>query len=267
MKKSGETFPGHQSESGVFIGTSGWTYDHWLGRFYPENLPRKRWFEYYCEHYRTVELNASFYRIPTIKAVEGWERRSPPDFVFSIKISRLITHVHKLHNCEREIDWFFTNFAPLRPKIGVYLAQLPPTLKCNPELIANFSRLLPKEAWPMAFEFRNASWYNEEVYSALRELGFSFCIHDMAGHQTDRIVTAEPVYLRFHGYGSRYGGNYPGAVLLDWAKWIKAASRKHGRVFGFFNNDINACAVKNSRTLKAMTGSVLPSVKVMAEPG
>ncbi len=235
--------------SRIFIGTSGWTYDHWVGRFYPQNLPRKKWFEYYCARYPAVELNASFYRIPTIKAIQGWHSRSPEDFRFSVKISRLITHVHRLKDCEREIDWFFRNFEPLHSKIGVYLAQLPPTLKCNPELIRNFKKLLPPKSRPLTFEFRNASWYTPETYAALRELGFSFCIHDMSGLDTGRIIAADPVYIRFHGYDSQYGGDYPESVLREWAKWIKSASRKHTRVYGFFNNDINACAVKNSAEL------------------
>ena len=152
----------------VLLGTSGWSYDHWKERFYPQNLSRNKWFEYFTEQFDTVELNASFYRIPTVKITEGWKERSPDGFRFSVKVSRLITHVKKLKDCRKELEWFFSVFEPLKEKVCIYLLQLPPNLKVDIPRLEDFSKLLPSEN-NYAFEFRNPTWYSEEVYEFLSE--------------------------------------------------------------------------------------------------
>ena len=240
----------------IHLGTSGWTYPHWKGKFYPEGLAQKKWFDYYCSRFSTVELNASFYRIPSAAAVESWEKRSPPDFRFAVKISRLISHVKKLRNCEKETEWFFSTFAPLAHRIGAFLLQLPPSLKCNPELVGSFVRQTATRV-PIAVEFRNSTWYNDEVYAALKEFGCIFCIHDMNECPTERIVLSKTAYVRFHGYQARYGGDYPSGALADWGRWIKRQAKDGTKVFGYFNNDVDGFAVKNCMTLRAMVGETV----------
>ena len=240
-------------EAKLYIGTSGWTYDHWKGVFYPETLSSRLWLEYYCRQFDAVELNASFYRIPKVAVVEGWNKRTPEGFCFAVKVSRLISHMKRLKNCDHEMEWFFSTFKPLEPKIGVFLVQLPPSLKCDPCLIESFSSHLPPKI-PFAFEFRNKSWYNDETYDVLRKNHLAFCIHDMQGCPTDRTVTADTVYVRFHGCGARYGGDYPEEVLADWAVWIREQRNEAQRIFCFFNNDFQGFAVKNSLRLRELVG-------------
>jgi uncharacterized protein YecE (DUF72 family) len=237
----------------VHLGTSGWTYDHWLDRFYPPEIPKKKWFEFYCSHFPTVELNASFYRIPKPAVVEGWEKRSPPGFVFSIKVSRLITHIKRLKNCRKEIDWFFTTFSGLRKKIGAYLFQLPPTLKFDGELLRDFIPQLPRDT-PLVFEFRDSQWLNDETCAILDEYKAGFCIADRGDPATEKRVIGGLAYIRFHGYRVDYGGSYPDAVLRQWALWISAQRKKGITVFAYFNNDRDGFAVQNCLKLREMVG-------------
>jgi uncharacterized protein YecE (DUF72 family) len=237
--------------TGLHLGTSGWTYAHWRGRFYPEKLAQRNWFEFYCRHFGTVELNASFYRIPNAGAVDGWNQRSPDHFRFAIKISRLISHIKRLHDCDHEIRWFFDTFAPLDKKIAIYLLQLPPGAGFDPVLLENFFTRLPSGV-RVAVEFRNKSWYRDETYRLLENTPHAFCIHDWDGLGTERIVIHNTAYIRFHGTESRYAGDYPDEQLNGWASWIKDQLRLNTAVFGYFNNDLNGFAVKNCLKLKEL---------------
>ncbi|KMQ50239.1 hypothetical protein CHISP_2809 [Chitinispirillum alkaliphilum] len=240
------------SSINLLLGTSGWTYEHWKERFYPKELSKQKWFGYYTHHFDTVELNASFYRIPTAKVTQGWFNRSPENFRFAVKFSRLITHVKKLKDCQRELDWFFSVFEPLKEKICIYLIQLPPNLKCDIDRLAGFLKTLPGDN-SYALEFRNTSWYTDKTLELLKAHHVAFCIHDLPGFPSEKIITSENVYIRFHGHESLYGGDYPEEVLKNWAKWIFDIQKKRGKkVMGYFNNDINAYSVKNCLELKGM---------------
>ncbi|MDG5814074.1 DUF72 domain-containing protein [Chitinispirillales bacterium ANBcel5] len=240
----------------VLLGTSGWTYEHWKERFYPPKLAKTRWFEYFAAHFDTVELNASFYRIPTQKATKSWNARSPQNFRFSIKMSRLITHIKKLQNCENELQWFFSVFEPLQEKISVYLIQLPPNLKFDLQRLDNFLQQLPPHN-RYALEFRNPAWYDNQTYQLLRSYDAIFCIHDMEGMKTERVITSSDVYLRFHGHQALYGGDYPDEELERWAGWIASLSREGKGVMGYFNNDLEGYAVKNCTHLKELVAKRL----------
>lgn len=243
-----------QSHSNLYLGTSGWAYKHWKGIFYPDNLPQTRWLEFFCNKFQTVEINATFYHIPSFQTVQSWNNRSPSDFTFSVKMSRLVSHIKKLKNCENELAWFFSVLKPLYSKSGVVLIQLPPVIKFDPGRINEFCSLLPEDL-KFAFEFRNISWYNDETYQLLNRWGHTFCIHDMPGIETGKIVTSDSIYIRFHGFDSAYGGDYPEPVLKTWAEWIKSQLDNGINIFGYFNNDIGGFAVKNCITLKRMTTS------------
>jgi uncharacterized protein YecE (DUF72 family) len=184
--------------AGLHLGTSGWTYTDWRGRFYPEKLAQRQWLAFYCRHFDTVELNASFYRIPSVKAVVGWNQRSPDHFRFAVKVSRLITHVKRLRDCDHEIRWFFETFAPLEKKIGIYLLQLTPSTGFDAVPLGNFLAALPLGV-RVAVEFRNKSWYRDETYRLLEKTGHAFCIHDWDGLRTERIVINDTASVQTEG--------------------------------------------------------------------
>jgi len=234
-----------------FLGTSGWSYNHWRGSFYPDDVPQSRWFEYYSQHFHSVELNSSFYRIPAASTVVSWLRRSPPNFVFCVKVSRLITHTKQLTNCEGECNYFFTIFKPLRDKTGAFLVQVPPSVRFHPALLRDFLCQVPDDI-PVVMEFRHGSWYNDTTYTILSENNALFCIHDMKLIETPRIVTGSAVYIRFHGCFGVSAGNYPQTILFDWATWIEEQRSIGKTVYAYFNNDINGYAVENCRQLQSM---------------
>ncbi|UCF97485.1 MAG: DUF72 domain-containing protein [Spirochaetaceae bacterium] len=232
----------------VRIGTSGWTYKHWKGNFYPENLPQRRWLEYYTEHFNTVELNASFYHIPKASTARGWAERTPANFRFSVKASRLITHVHKLKSCEDTVEWFFRELEPLREKISAFLFQLPPSFSPPPEDLESFIALLPRDN-RYVFELRNPCCYSGPIPELLQRFEVAFCIHDLSGRETPPLANSSLVYIRFHGSGGRYAGSYSDAELEQWATRIRSWNAEGRHVLAYFNNDIEGHAIANARTL------------------
>jgi uncharacterized protein YecE (DUF72 family) len=240
----------------IQIGTSGWTYKHWKGNFYPENLNQRRWLEYYSEHFDTVELNASFYHIPKASTARGWAERTPSTFCFSVKVSRLITHVRKLSNCQDTVEWFFRELQPLRDKVSAFLFQLPPSFSPQPERLESFLSLLP-QGNRYVFELRNPNCYSGAVPQLLERSGMAFCIHDLQGRETPHLVTSTLVYIRFHGTGGRYAGGYSEAELAQWASRIRSWSGEGRDVLVYFNNDIGGHAIRNAQTL---TSKLNPSV-------
>jgi uncharacterized protein YecE (DUF72 family) len=235
----------------IRIGTSGWTYRHWKGSFYPDDVPQKRWLEHYAQHFDTVELNAPFYRIPRASTARGWAERTPPQFRFAVKLSRLITHVRRLNECEDIIEWFFRELEPLRSKICAYLVQLPPSFSPQPEQLERFLFLLPSGN-RYAFELRNPECYSGGVPELLQRHGVAFCIHDLPGRQTPLLITSSLVYIRFHGTAGRYSGGYSDAELEQWASRMRSWSDEGREVLAYFNNDIGGQAVLNSRTLQRL---------------
>lgn len=234
----------------IRIGTSGWTYQHWRGTFYPENLPQREWLEYYAEQFDTVELNASFYRIPKSGVSESWKRRTPDAFRFSVKMSRLITHVHRLEHCEEVMKWFFEALAPLSEKITAFLLQLPPSLCPEPPALRAFLEQLPPGS-RYVFEFRNPDAYRGAIPEILSEHGAGFCIHDLTGLESPLLVTSNLVYVRFHGHRGRYAGSYPDELLYEWVKRIMVWTEQGRDVLCYFNNDIGGNAVHNAQTLRS----------------
>jgi uncharacterized protein YecE (DUF72 family) len=235
----------------IRIGTSGWTYRHWRGDFYPDKLPQKRWLEYYAGRFQTVELNASFYHIPRSSTARSWAERTPPQFRFAVKVSRLITHVHKLGNCQETVEWFFRELEPLSAKISAYLFQLPPSFAPRPERLESFLSLLPPDNF-YVFELRNRGCYSGALPELLERSGVAFCIHDLPGLATPQLVTSSRVYIRFHGRGERYAGGYPDSELAEWASRIRDWSGEGKEVLVYFNNDLDGHAPRDARTLREM---------------
>ena len=234
----------------VYIGTCGFYYDDWKGVFYPENLSKTKYLDFYIEHFDTVELNSTFYHLPKQKTVIHWREKAREGFLYSLKAYRGITHYKKLKDVKEDLYLYLHLIKPLKPFLGIVLFQLPPSLKKDILLLADFLALLPS-SFEYAIEFRSDSWYEEDVFDLLKRYEIAFCIHDFSKKITPLITTSKNVYIRFHGPSGRYRGSYEDSYLKEWAKRIKELSEKNLRVFCFFNNDFEGNAVLNAKTLKS----------------
>lgn len=231
------------------VGTSGWHYDHWRLRFYPPGLAKSRWLEFYAQHFSTVELNASFYRLPSEKAYRAWYEQSPPGFLFAVKASRLITHYRRLRDVEEALALFYARATLLREKLGPILYQLPPDLRRDDATLEGFLRQLPAELRHVV-EFRHPSWFAEPVYELLARYRTAFCVFDLADLPCPRVATAPLVYVRFHGAAGKYWGAYGEEGTAYWASEIKDLASGRGEVFAYFNNDAEAQAVRDAALLR-----------------
>ncbi len=245
------------------IGTSGWHYDHWRDRFYPERLAKAKWLDYYARFFSTVELNASFYRLPTEKAFERWRDTSPPGFVFAIKASRLITHYRRLANVEEALATFFSRARLLGAKLGPILYQLPPGLHRDDARLDDFLALLPRDLHHV-LEFRHASWFADSVFDILRRHNAAFCVLSMPDFDCPVLATADFAYVRFHGSQAKYSSLYTDVELDGWAERIRSLSA-NGPVYAYFNNDANAYAVHNALALMQLLGVIARIPQVPAE--
>lgn len=245
----------------IHIGTSGWLYKHWIGRFYPEGSNTKQQWQFYAGHFDTVEINNSFYRWPDRSVFEGWYKNSPQNMLFSVKASRFITHMRKLTQPEAPITKLFDNITALKNKLGPVLFQLPPKWKINVTRLSDFLEALPK-GYRYAFEFRDDTWYHEDIYQLLRQHNCAFCIYQLAGHTSPMKITADFVYVRLHGPTEmKYQGSYNNTALKKWAKQILSWQKEKKDVYFYFDNDQEAYAVFNALTLKTLvkkTGTLKP---------
>ncbi|HEY3875649.1 MAG TPA: DUF72 domain-containing protein [Candidatus Kapabacteria bacterium] len=235
----------------IHIGTSGWQYRHWSGKFYPEKTSPAKMFEQYIKHFDTVELNNSFYHLPPHERFEGWKKKSPPRFRFAVKGSKFITHNKKLHEAEEPLELFIENAKGLGRKLGPILFQTPPSWKINLERLESFLKLLPKRL-RFTFEFRNPTWMTEEVFEMLKQYNAAFCIYELDRFEAPHIVTADTIYIRLHGPDGKYRGSYSNNQLRNWAEEIKEWSNTAKHIYVYFDNDQEANAPKNALTLKSM---------------
>ncbi len=246
-----------KADCDIRIGTSGWYYDHWKELLYPAGLPKSKWFEHYAQHFDTVEINNTFYHLPKAESVKRWYKIAPKDFLYAVKANRYITHIRKLKDASEPLQRFFEIVGILKSRLGPVLYQLPPSLHQNLDLLTSFIKLLPKKR-NAVFEFRHKSWYSEDTYKLLRKFKVGFCIHDMPGKESPRIVTSDTIYIRFHGTTGRYSGNYSKSVLQSWTKWLKKQSKQARGIYIYFNNDAHAHAIKNAKQLKQLLHISIP---------
>lgn len=235
----------------VFVGTSGWHYKHWKGNFYPPKLSAAGMLGYYTEHLKTVEINNSFYRLPTAAAVSNWVKQTPAGFLFSVKASRYITHMKKLLDPEISTFKFFKIAEGFGDKLGPILFQFPSSWQVNEDRLKDFLAALPPNH-RYAFEFRHPSWHDARVYRLLARFHSAVCIFDIDGFQSPLEVTADLVYVRLHGPGRAYQGKYTSDSLATWAKRIELWSRESRDVFLYFDNDQAGYAVQNAMELRDM---------------
>ena len=230
------------------IGCSGWYYDHWRGLFYPEALPKTKWLQFYAQRFNTVELNNSFYHLPSEKAFITWKESTPNNFTFAVKVSRFITHTKRLRNLNSAVENFLSRAYLLQNKLGPLLYQLPPNMKRNDKILESFLSSLPQE-YQHVFEFRHESWLNNSVFKILRRYNANLCIFDMPDFTCPPVITGDIAYVRFHGSTSLYSSCYSDNELSQWAEKIIQLKKRANIVHIYFNNDTEAFAVQNATTL------------------
>jgi uncharacterized protein YecE (DUF72 family) len=236
----------------LYIGTSGWTYDNWRLRFYPEDIPRKEWLTWYAKQFKSTEVNGSFYRTPSIDAVQAWRDRTPADFRFAWKASKFITHWKRLSaRSENSIELMVSRLDILGPKCGPVLFQLPSQFRADRERLANFLNMLP-DTYRYAFEFRHMSWYADSILRLLKDHNIALCISDHHVAPAPWSVTARHVYVRGHGPTGRYKGSYSDKALRKWAGHIQAWRKTNKIVYVYFDNDQKSAAPKDAKRLRAL---------------
>ncbi|MEW6581520.1 MAG: DUF72 domain-containing protein [Actinomycetota bacterium] len=232
----------------VYLGTSGWQYRHWRGRLYPEGVPQRRWLEHYAERFAVVEVNASFYRLPSRGTVEEWARRTPEDFVMAVKASRYLTHVRRLRDPGPPVARLLDVTEPLGRKLGPVLVQLPPGMRRDAATLAAALDAFPRGV-RVAVEPRHPSWDDEEVFEVLRRHDAALCMVDRGGSHPDPVRTASWGYLRMHEGVASPAGCYGEHALDAWAARLGALFAPQDTVFVFFNNDAEGCAPRDAALL------------------
>jgi uncharacterized protein YecE (DUF72 family) len=236
----------------IRIGTSGYHYKHWVGPFYPPKTPPSQMLAFYVQQFDTLELNNTFYRLPTIEAFESWRDSTSENFIFAVKASRFITHNKKLKDPENALDNILARAEHLGKKLGAVLFQLPPRWKMNIERLEALLEILPREH-RYAFEFRELSWMTPEVNRLLRRYNAAFCIYELAGYHSPCHITADFTYVRLHGPDAgKYQGSYSEQKLRAWAKRIAEWSEKLKAIYVYFDNDQAGYAALNAQELKEM---------------
>ena len=236
----------------VRIGTSGWAYKDWNGPFYPDEVKARDRLAYISGRFPTLEINASFYRMPTDKAVASWRDQTPADFLFAWKASRYITHNKKLKDAADSLDYLFERTKGLGDKLGPILFQLPPNLHRDDARLEAFLDLLPARH-RYSIEFRHPGWYADEVLAMLKARNIALCISDHHHAPAPWEATADFIYLRGHGPGGRYHGRYGEAALRDWAAHIRRWGKDRD-VFVYFDNDIKSAAPRDAEQLIGLLG-------------
>jgi uncharacterized protein YecE (DUF72 family) len=236
----------------IRIGTSGYHYKHWQGPFYPAGTSAGKMLDFYAKHFDTVELNNSFYRLPTEVAFDDWRNSTPANFLFAVKASRFLTHIKKLKDPETALHNFLPRVEHLGAKLGPILFQLPPRWQVNPERLESLLEVLPR-VYRYVFEFRDPTWIKPEINKLLEKFRSAFCIYELAGYHSPLTVTTDFAYVRLHGPGrEKYQGSYGEDRLRRWSRQIGNWAKKLKAVYVYFDNDQAGFAAQNALTLKQL---------------
>ena len=237
----------------IYIGTSGWNYEHWKNIFYPTTYTKSRWLQFYAQNFSTVEVNTTFYRLPKAEIFENWRRVTPEGFLWAVKANRYITHIKRLRDTAEALEKFFSAARALKEKLGPVLFQLPPSLGFHEDTLDEFCENLKKYNHPSSFEVRHKSWLNDRVLAKLEQCRIAFCISDTAGrYPYEEAVTADFIYIRLHGSRKLYASDYREDELQTWAEKIRKWERD---TYVYFDNDFGGYAAKNAARLKEILGS------------
>jgi uncharacterized protein YecE (DUF72 family) len=238
----------------IFIGTSGWNYKHWgNGRFYLPGLAQKNWLSFYASKFGTVELNNTFYRLPSAETFADWARTVPREFVFATKASRFITHIKRLKDPEESVRLFLSRLSRLGKRRGPVLFQLPPQMKADSERLEELHRSLKRsKGLGVVLEFRHESWLTDEIYDLVEKAGWTICLADAPKFTREIPPLGSFCYIRRHGATARYASCYSDEQLSVDAEFITNVAKKRKDVYVYFNNDAEGYAVKNAFTLMEM---------------
>ncbi len=237
----------------ITLGTSGWSYDHWKGTFYPEDLPREEWLAFYAQRFRGTEVNSTFYQSPEASTLRSWRESVDEDFRFAVKASGYLSHRKKLREPAKILPPFLQALTPLGEQLGPLLFQLPPHWRANPERLQRFLACLRDHTDArVVFEFRDPSWICEEILTLLRDHQVAFCLYELEGFQTPLHRTADFIYFRLHGPGEAYRGSYELPQLRAWADRIHAWTGAGLDVYGWFDNDEKGYAPANAARLRGL---------------
>ena len=229
----------------VLVGTSGWQYRHWRGRFYPEKLAQARWLEHYAARFATVESNAAFYRLPERRTFQAWAERTPDDFVVAVKASRYLTHIRRLRDPEEPVGRLLDRAAGLGGKLGPVLLQLPPTLAADPSALDRTLGCFPAGV-RVAVEARHPTWFTDEVRDLLAARAAALCLADSPRRDTPVWRTADWTYLRLHEGVADPRPCYDESALSAWAGRLADLYGPDADCFVYFNNDPAGCAVRDA---------------------
>jgi uncharacterized protein YecE (DUF72 family) len=255
------------------VGCSGWHYKHWKGVVYPTELATAAWLDTYTQWFSTVELNNSFYRLPSAETFASWRRQVPRGFLFAVKASRFLTHIKRLRDPDEPLTRLFTNARPLGPTLGPVLYQIPPRWFPDAERLEIFLRALPERLTPRSkqrlhhvLEMRDPRGYEPWVIDLLRAYNVTLCVHDMPGSESPLLTVGPIIYVRFHGFGAKYGGSYPDEVLDEWAQWLRRGLASGRDAYVYFNNDINGYSVNDAERLRVLIDGTPSSILPPDEP-
>lgn len=230
----------------LIIGTSGWQYDEWRGDFYPRELPKRAWLEYYAERFPTLESNNAFYRLPERKTFSEWRDRTPDGFVFAVKVSRYLTHIKRLRDPTEPVARFLDRAAGLGPKLGPVLLQLPPTLQADPDLLATTLRQFPSTV-DVAVEPRHKSWWTAEIRAVLEHHHAALCWADRDSRPVTPLWrTTGFGYLRLHHGASLTWSRYGHTALHSWLTRLTTTFTANEPVYVYFNNDPAGAAIQDA---------------------
>jgi uncharacterized protein YecE (DUF72 family) len=235
----------------IFIGTSGWCYNSWNGKFYPENIKGSDRLKFYSEYFNTVEINSSFYHLPKPETFKGWATKTPDDFRFTVKASRYITHIKRFKDCSDAVKKLIDSASNLGDKLALFLFQMPANLKKNKERFVNFLEVLPKK-YRYVFEFRDESWFIDGIYELLNNYRCGIVISSSPEFPFHEVVTGKICYIRLHGSSSLYRSKYSDSELQEFTGMLNKYQGKSILSFIYFNNDAQGHAVENAFTLKEM---------------
>lgn len=248
----------------LYIGTSGWVYSDWQGIFYPQTLPSKEKLSYFARHFKTAEVNYSFYHLPRAQTYQNWYSQTPADFLFALKASRFITHIKRLKGVNQAWKVFLENALNLKEKLGPILFQFPPSFKATQENLERLEKFLKFINSPIgkgslkssrfAFEFRDKSWFDEKIYKLLRKYKAAWVIADSSRYPRADIVTAPFIYIRMHGPGPMFASKYSKKELWQLAQKIKKWQKEPRDIYCYFNNDFQGYALENARELLKLAG-------------
>lgn len=236
----------------IHIGTSGWSYKHWKGDFYPTQVKQKDWLAFYAQNFEVTEINGSFYRLPTQETVINWMQTVPRNFLFCPKMSRYLTHMKKLREPEEPLERFFSIFEPMQKQMGPVLLQLPPMLPFRYDTADYFFRLLHHNyhSYRFVIEVRHPTWLESDALTLMAKYEVGIVISQSGNlFPYTEMITAKNVYVRFHGPAELYASVYTDADLRYFAKMFKSLAKEGHEIWAFFNNDVHGYAPKDALRL------------------